>query len=690
MQIPNQISMKTSLLVSVLSLVAFCLPKSNTAQCNTSNATSCICDDGSSDCDLLPDITISWYALENVSLNETPGRLYVSGSTPNIGHGPFTVRGVDMAGDTWFECGTDTFSTSSPGSFTCPGGETPRQIVWQRIYHKNGSTMSDYLRMASVSMTFHPSHGHNHFDNWGIFSLRMEDSAEPDPRKWPIVAEGHKLGFCLMDYYSCTSGSALHHCKDDNTVYNAGTTLNSTGDFDNYGLGGGGYGCSMTEEGISAGYTDLYGSWLDGMWIDIPPTVCNGDYWIVYEVDPDDAILEEDETNNYTAIPITLTNQSSSGPASATVRADGDNVVCAGETVTLTANGGTSYLWNTGATTPSITVGAGTYDVQVSTYCGTTTSGQVTVTELPIPADPTTTGDLVCVGQTATISATGSNIVWYDDSGNEVGTGNTFITPALTSSTTYYAADETVVPGATANVGLYDNSAGGSDHAGGQALIFDAYIPFTLKSVKVFAGSAGYRTFDLVDQVEALRASTTIYVPAGESRVTLDWDIPVGNDMEITTNGFTELFRNNAGVSYPYTLTDTMSITGSTAGAGWYYYFYDWELEFGGGMCGSNQVSALAAVQVCSAVDDIDLAESIFVFPNPTSGSFQVDLVIEGTDRIEMTMTDLAGRVLHAEAIEPGNGMYTKQIDVGDVPTGVYILTFNIADKLYYKKLAIE
>ena len=31
----------------------------------------------------------------------------------------------------------------------------------------------------------------------------------------------------------------------------------------NFGLGGGDYGCSPIEQGISSGYLDLYGEWLD-------------------------------------------------------------------------------------------------------------------------------------------------------------------------------------------------------------------------------------------------------------------------------------------------------------------------------------------------------------------------------------------------------------------------------------------
>jgi PKD repeat protein len=38
------------------------------------------------------------------------------------------------------------------------------------------------------------------------------------------------------------------------------------------------------------------------------------------------------------------------------------------------------------------------------------------------------------------------------------------------------------------------------------------------------------------------------------------------------------LYRNNTGASYPYQIPGLISITGSSAGAAFYYYFYDWEV----------------------------------------------------------------------------------------------------------------
>ncbi|GAB4047797.1 hypothetical protein [Spirosoma litoris] len=88
----------------------------------------------------------------------------------------------------------------------------------------------------------------------------------------------------------------------------------------------------------------------------------------------------------------------------------GTLTVCAGQSTQLTASGGTSYLWNTGATTASITAPAGTYSVLVrSENCSATATAIVTETALPvvsITANPSLT---IASGQSATLTASGAD-----------------------------------------------------------------------------------------------------------------------------------------------------------------------------------------------------------------------------------------------------------------------------------------
>ena len=103
-----------------------------------------------------------------------------------------------------------------------------------------------------------------------------------------------------MDLGNCSSENDL--CRDDESVYGQGNLL-SQNDFPNYGLGGGGYGCSPISQGISSGFNDTYGSYLDGMFLNIPLGTCNGDYAVVLEVPQ--VMVESNLDNNYTWFPVT-------------------------------------------------------------------------------------------------------------------------------------------------------------------------------------------------------------------------------------------------------------------------------------------------------------------------------------------------------------------------------------------------
>jgi hypothetical protein len=599
----------------------FSLARGINAQCTTTNATSCVCADGSLNCLLYPDITASWKGIANGGWTEYPqtgagtnyngqgpddGRLRVTGSTPNIGHGSFTVRGQDANGKRAFICGSDTiYNVSSTGTFTCPNGNpNPKQMLVQRVYKKDGNVMS-YVDSWRGSMTYHSAHGHNHVDDWAVMTLRIQTS-DPNPLNWPIVGEGAKIGFCLMDYGQCgtsTASTYYGHCRDENTVYNQGNIMLNN-NFPNWNLGGGAYNCSVVEQGISSGWTDVYGKHLDGMWINVPPNTCNGDYYIVMEVDKNNYFLEEREDNNYTAVPVTLTMQQpvNSG-ALPKITASGSSNLCSGTSMTLTATAGTSFLWNTGATTQSITVSQpGSYYCTVTNYCGTGTTEPFIVNNVT-PSSPSVADQSICSGQTATITATATgNVRWFDDQGNLVNTGLTYTTPVLNQNTTYFV-ENTDSYNDTLFAEPHTNGIGGGGYVNSaQYNIFNAHEALTIKSALVYAQSAGNLTVKLQNELGQDLQSAVVTVPAGMSRVNLNFSVAADSNLRLGVTAMTAsgLYRNNNSATFPYNLNNSLSIIGSSAGASYFYYLYDWEILTQNGQCASAQVPVNVTVNVAS------------------------------------------------------------------------------------------
>jgi len=259
----------------------------------------------------------------------------------------------------------------------------------------------------------------------------------------------------------------------------------------------------------------------------------------------------------------------------------------------LSTFGPTSWSWDFGdgnsstLQNPSHTyTGSGSYTVVLTATnaIGNDVSTQVNYITVTTPTAPTGTDDNICEGNTATLLASGgSNMNWYDapTAGTLVNTGGTYTTPVLVASTTYFVQEE--VPQPSQYAGPVDNTfGGGGNFNGDQHLIFDVISPATLVSVWVEAQGAGNRTIELRDNTGTVLQSATINIPGGQSRITLNFDLTPGSDYQLGTinGGNPSLFRNNSGPSYPYDLPGVLSITGSSAtAAGYYYFFYDWEVQ---------------------------------------------------------------------------------------------------------------
>ena len=595
--------------VVVLLMLSSSLSFKAAAQCSVTSlqASTCSClTPGATDCDLIPDIMISWQALQSsysgpseYSQNDASnaGRLRVSGSTPNVGHGPLETRGVNAAGIRKFICGVDTFSTTAT-TFTCANGFTPRQILYQRIYHKNTNGTMTYTDVPTGSMTYHASHGHQHVNDWSTMSLRLAQPGVSDPRLWPVLATGGKVGYCLINLFTCSGSTGF--CKTSH-LYNQGTNLTNTTFGNNYNLGFGD-GCTDVRQGIKVGNGDTYSEGLDGMWINMMPGLCNGQYQIVMDVDPNDDFLEESDANNYTWIPFTLTAQSpANSGGTANILSNGPLTLAPGDARTLTASPGTAYAWNTGATTRSINInGAGTYSCTVTCPCGSLSTPSLTFTSLAAPAAPVGTGTTILSGNVANISATGSDLHWFNAAagGTEVGTGNNFTSPVLNTNTNYWVEARNSVAGVNANAGMPNNSGSGAYESTKNWLFFDATSPFKLESFKVYANSLGQRHFVLVDRLGNLIAEKFIEIPSGLNTITVNWDVPAGVQHRITayddnSEVVRNLWRSSSGVTYPYPIGTVGSITGSSS-AGMYYYLYDWVVK-------TNTVTATSARTMVTA-----------------------------------------------------------------------------------------
>ncbi|GAA4901410.1 hypothetical protein GCM10023311_28890 [Flaviramulus aquimarinus] len=124
-----------------------------------------------------------------------------------------------------------------------------------------------------------------------------------------------------------------------------------------------------------------------------------------------------------------------------TASAGSDVSICEGDTTTLTASGGDTYLWSTGATTASINVSpssTSTYTVTVSNNgCGVSDNDAVTITVNALPTANAGSDVSICEGDTITLTASGGNFYLWSTGAT---TASINVSP---SSTTIYTVTVT-------------------------------------------------------------------------------------------------------------------------------------------------------------------------------------------------------------------------------------------------------
>lgn len=255
-----------------------------------------------------------------------------------------------------------------------------------------------------------------------------------------------------------------------------------------------------------------------------------------------------------------------------------------------------SWVWTFGdgnsSTVPNPThtyTNTGSYSVKlvVSNTFGADSTQQTI--NISLPPAPTATDASACFGSFGDLIAVGSTgyTEWLDNNGTVIYTGDT-LSRLATIPRTYYA--QNVVVAAGQNIAPFSTNIGGGGYHSSNfygALNFTAQKAFIIKTLLVDADGAGARTFyigsgnnggqqpaNIVDQV-------TVNLVNGLQTVTVDLEIPAAGNYSIGGSNV-DLFRNNSGANYPYTLPGYMTITSSSATTdptAYYYYFYNMEIQ---------------------------------------------------------------------------------------------------------------
>jgi gliding motility-associated-like protein len=253
--------------------------------------------------------------------------------------------------------------------------------------------------------------------------------------------------------------------------------------------------------------------------------------------------------------------------------------ICSGQTATLTANGATTYLWNTGSTANPLTASPTTntnYTVAgTANGCTNTALSNVSVTPLPTV---TVSSSTICSGQTATLTANGAtSYVWNTGSttnpltvsptsntsftvtGTTNGCTNTVVSNVVVNSNpTVTVNPPTICSGQTATL----TASGASSYSWNTGATTTTIIvsPTTTTNYTVLGISVGCTNTAVASVSVAATPTVTVNSPV----------ICAGQTATLTANGAATYVWNTSSTSNPLTVSPTSStnftVTGTTNG----------------------------------------------------------------------------------------------------------------------------
>jgi hypothetical protein len=200
-------------------------------------------------------------------------------------------------------------------------------------------------------------------------------------------------------------------------------------------------------------------------------------------------------------------------------------------------------------------------------------------------------------------TSTGGTMYWFANQlgGSPLGTGSPFTTPVISASTFFYVGT-TSGGGTTGSVGPLNNSIGAGGYVNYEYYeVFDVLASsVTIDGVFVYPNTSGDVKLRIANSANT--TITTITYPV--STPSVKTYIPIGVSLSAGTGyrigyssslGGVSLYRNTAGATHPYTLTNVISITGNTFSGypQYFYYCYDWQVSTA---CTSPRTKVLATV----------------------------------------------------------------------------------------------
>ena len=371
----------------------------------------------------------------------------------------------------------------------------------------------------------------------------------------------------------------------------------------------------------------------------------------------------------------------------ATVTANGTTTFCQGDSVILTSSAGTSYLWNNGATTRSITVKtAGSYSVKVTNAnnCSATSAATaVTVNTLPSATISASGSTTFCQGDSVILtSSAGVSYLWNNGKTTRsitvktAGSYSVKVTNTDNCSATSTATAVTVntLPSATIS------ASGTTTFCQGDSVILtsSAGVSYlwnngkTTRSITVkTAGSYSVKVTNGNNcSSTSASISVTIRTPLNNLIITLRNDTlfaPYASPAKWYNTGNSTSIGN--GLFYKCSQTANYYVTG---------------LDTNGCIATSNTLFVNCNL---TGIRQNTFEEQIQIYPNPTKKLLNISGSGIENGRYSITLLNLTGQILLQEDITISNRQIEKTISIEDLANDIYFMSVETENAVIIRKV---
>jgi serine protease len=362
------------------------------------------------------------------------------------------------------------------------------------------------------------------------------------------------------------------------------------------------------------------------------------------------------------------------------------NTICIGNIATLSASGATTYSWNTGATSSSISVTptvATNYTVIGTNTLGCTNTKTVSVAVNPLP-NVAATSATICAGSSGTLTASGATTYSWNTGSTATSlivspSSNTIYTVTGTSSTgCVKTTTASIIVGAAPSISVNSSTICEGSSATLSASGVTTYTWNTssnTSSISVSPTSTSIYTItgNLVGcSVAAIQTATvTVNALPNVSLASISGPLCVNNS-SVALSG------SPAGGVYSGAGVNGSSFDPAVSGAGTFTISYNYTDVNSCSASSSNTVT----VDLCTSIIELNFS-SISVYPNPANNEVTITLNTSVIDNVSIELYDAIGKLIITQKAINTNTV----LDIHNLSTGIYTVRIITAENTISKQI---